>query len=79
MMIEYLPQEITAQKILKDVSNSGVQIVVLTNSELVTLISTSALSSLRTDSILALTKRPIFGHIRRSLQYKEQSSLHKEE
>jgi len=78
-MIEYLPLEITAQKIPKDVSNSGVQIVVLKNFELITLISTSILSNLRTESILALTKRPIFNLIRRSLQDKDQISWHKEE
>jgi len=79
MTIEYVPQEIIAQEILKDVSNCGDQFVVLTNSELITLISTSILSNLRTDSILALPKRPIFSLIRRSLQDKDQSSWHKEQ
>jgi len=78
-MIEYLPLEITAQKILKDLSNCGAQIVVLKNSELITLISTSILSNLRAESVLALTKRSIFNLIRRSLQDKDQISWHKEE
>jgi hypothetical protein len=45
-LLQYLSQEVTAQKILKGVPNCGVQIVVLINSELITLISTSILSNL---------------------------------
>ena len=78
-MIEHLPQEITAQKILQDVPNCGVEIAVLTNSELLTLISTSILSNLRADSILALTKSPIFNFIRRSLRDEDKISWHKEQ